>query len=84
MTKFLVIACMMVGLGTMMVVLATMMVGLRTASGPLMGVTGRGSSQVEHIDGRVDGDEGSVVRPGDPSRQSLPPTIGGQNISRPL
>ena len=29
------------------------------------------SSKVEHIDGRVDGDEGSVVRCGDPSTQSL-------------
>ena len=34
-----------------------------------MGVTGGGN--VEGIDGRVDGDEGSVVRRGDPSTQSL-------------
>ena len=62
-----------------MVVLGTMMVGLRTASGPLMGVTGRGSSQVERIDRRVDGDEGSVVRPGDPSTQSIDSINLGQS-----
>ena len=38
---------------------------------PLMGVMGGGSSNVEGIEGRVDGDEGSVVRRGDPSTQSL-------------
>ena len=44
-----------------------------TASRLLKGARGGGSSKMEGIDGRVDGDEGSVARRADPSTQSLIP-----------
>ena len=64
----------------MMEGLGTIMVGLGMASRPLMGVVRRGSGKVKHIDGRVDGDEGSVANRGEPSTQSLLLTIIDRSI----